>query len=135
MCIRIIARNGHQRALNQVIKCVFAYFICGTALTCPLDDSHRGNTQECRLMEKWLREISHFFVAPRREFAPAVHARPRTPFSINTSTSVYEVRESNNCAWTFETQFSCSLAGSHAYKIWANNKQTKRSVCWHQTVN
>ena len=33
-------------------------------------------------------EISRFFVAPRREFAPAVCARPRTPFSINTSTSV-----------------------------------------------
>ena len=39
-------------------------------------------------MGKWLREISHFFVAPRREFAPAVRARPRTLFSINTSTSV-----------------------------------------------
>ena len=40
-------------------------------------------------MEKRLREISRFFVAPRREFAPAVRARPRTPFSINTSTSVF----------------------------------------------
>ena len=40
-------------------------------------------------MEKRLREISRFFVAPRREFAPAVRARPRTPFSINTSISVY----------------------------------------------
>ena len=39
-------------------------------------------------MEKRLREISRFFVAPRHEFAPAVRARPRTPFSINTSTSV-----------------------------------------------
>ena len=39
-------------------------------------------------MEKRLREISRFFVVPRREFAPAVRARPRTPFSINTSTSV-----------------------------------------------
>ena len=45
-------------------------------------------TQECRFMEKRLREILRFFVAPRREFAPAVRARPRTPFSINTSTSV-----------------------------------------------
>ena len=35
--------NGHQRALNQSNKCVFAYFICGTALTCPLGDGHRGN--------------------------------------------------------------------------------------------
>ena len=32
-------------------------------------------TQECRFMEKKLREISRFFVAPRR-FAPAVRARP-----------------------------------------------------------
>ena len=39
-------------------------------------------------MEKRLREISRFFVAPQREFAPAVRARPRIPFSINTSTSV-----------------------------------------------
>ena len=39
-------------------------------------------------MEKMLREISRFFVAPRRVFAPAVRARPRTPFSINTFTSV-----------------------------------------------
>ena len=47
------------------------------------------HTQECRFMEKRLREISRFFVASRREFAPAVRARPRTPFSINTSTSVH----------------------------------------------
>ena len=33
MWIRIMARNGHQRALNQLNKCFFAYFICGTALT------------------------------------------------------------------------------------------------------
>ena len=39
-------------------------------------------------MEIRLREISRFFVAPRREFAPTVSARQRTPFSINTSTSV-----------------------------------------------
>ena len=39
-------------------------------------------------MEKRLREVSRFFVAPRREFAPVVRARPRTPFSIITSTSV-----------------------------------------------
>ena len=32
MCIRIMARNGHQRVLNQLNKCFFAYFICGTAL-------------------------------------------------------------------------------------------------------
>ena len=43
-------------------------------------------------MGKRLREISRFFVAPRREFAPAVCARPRTPFSINTSTSVHVMR-------------------------------------------
>ena len=40
-------------------------------------------------MEKSFREISHFFVAPRCEFAPAVSASPPTPFSINASTSVY----------------------------------------------
>ena len=32
-------RNGHQRALNQLNKCFFAYFIFGTALTCPLDEA------------------------------------------------------------------------------------------------
>ena len=37
MCIRIMARNGHQRALNQLNKCFFAYLIFGTALPCPLD--------------------------------------------------------------------------------------------------
>ena len=42
-------------------------------------------------MEKRLREIPRFFFAPRREFAPAVRARPRTPFSINTSTSVQPI--------------------------------------------
>ena len=38
-------------------------------------------------MEKRLRKISRFFVAPQCEFAPAVRTRPRTPFSINTTTS------------------------------------------------
>ena len=38
-----MARNGHQRALNQLSKCFFAYFICCTALACPLDNSHWGN--------------------------------------------------------------------------------------------
>ena len=37
MWIRIMARNGHQRALNQLKTCFFAYFISGTALICPLD--------------------------------------------------------------------------------------------------
>ena len=37
-----MARNGHQRALNQHNKYFFAYFTSGTALTCPLEDSHRG---------------------------------------------------------------------------------------------
>ena len=49
MCIKIMARNGHQRALNQLNKCFFAYFICGTALTCPLDDNHRGNIWGVRI--------------------------------------------------------------------------------------
>ena len=34
-----MARNGHQRALNQLNKCFFAYFIFGTALPCPLDEA------------------------------------------------------------------------------------------------
>ena len=45
-------------------------------------------TAKCRFMNKRVLEMSRFFVAPQREFAPAVRARPRTPFSINTSTSV-----------------------------------------------
>ena len=36
-----------------------------------------------------VREISRFFVAPRREFAPAVWRVSRTLLSRNTSTSVY----------------------------------------------
>ena len=39
MCIRYMARNGHQRALNQLNKCFFAYFVFGTALPCPLDEA------------------------------------------------------------------------------------------------
>ena len=39
-------------------------------------------------MEKRLREISRFFVAPRREFAPAVWRVSRTLLYRNTSTSV-----------------------------------------------
>ena len=38
-------------------------------------------------MDKRVREISRFFVAPRREFAPAVWGVPRTLLSRNTSTS------------------------------------------------
>ena len=51
------------------------------------------NTQKCRFMGKRVREISCFFVAPWREFAPAVCARPRNPFSINTSTLVHKMRK------------------------------------------
>ena len=52
MCMRIMARNnGHQRALNQLNKCFFAYFICGTALTCPLDNSQRGNIWCARITQ------------------------------------------------------------------------------------
>ena len=54
------------------------------------DTADRGVTvtdcnQECRFMEKRVREISRFFVALRREFAPAVCARRRTPFSLFTT--------------------------------------------------
>ena len=40
--------------------------------------------------KKGARNLALFFFAPQREFAPAVcvRVRPRTPFSINTSTSV-----------------------------------------------
>ena len=51
MCIRIMASNGHQRALNQFNECFFAYLICGIALTCPLDDSHRGNIWCARIRQ------------------------------------------------------------------------------------
>ena len=40
-------------------------------------------TQECRFMEKRMREISRFFIAQRREFAPAVCARPRAGVSLS----------------------------------------------------
>ena len=42
-------------------------------------------TKKCRFMEKRVREISRFFVAPRREFAPGVCASTRTSLSKNTS--------------------------------------------------
>ena len=51
MCMRIKARNGHQRALNQLNWRFFAYFICGAALTCPLDDSHKGNIWFARITQ------------------------------------------------------------------------------------
>ena len=44
-------------------------------------------------MEKRVREILPFFVAPRPEFAPAVCACLRTLFSTNTSTLVVFVRK------------------------------------------
>ena len=72
-------------------------------------------------MEKRVREISHFFVAPRREFAPAVCARPRALFPTNTSTLVCRIADpsaldrldlcqnSPNCPFTLvTTQFTCS---------------------------
>ena len=51
MCIRIMARNGHQKALIQLNKCLFAYFSCGTALTCPLDDSQWSNKWCARIKQ------------------------------------------------------------------------------------
>ena len=41
-------------------------------------------------MDKRFREILRFFVAPQREFAPAVWRVSRTLLSRNTSTSVLE---------------------------------------------
>ena len=49
---------------------------------------HNTYTEKCRFMDKRVREISRFFVAPRREFAPAVWRVSRTLLSRNTSTSV-----------------------------------------------
>ena len=46
MCITIMARNGHQRALNQLNKCFF-----GTAYTCPLGDIRRGNIWCARIRQ------------------------------------------------------------------------------------
>ena len=43
--------------------------------------------------KKRVREISCFFIAPRREFAPAGCACPPTPFSTNTSTLVHYLIE------------------------------------------
>ena len=67
-------------------------------------------------MEKMLHEISRFFVVPRREFAPAVRARPHTPFSINTSTSV--------CLLTFPETRLCPLFGVSykAFCVYPNYK-------------
>ena len=41
-------------------------------------------------MEKRVREISRFFVAPPRVFPLSVRARPRTSLSTNASTLVQE---------------------------------------------
>ena len=51
MCMRIMAINGHQRVLNQLNQCFFAYFISGTALTCPLEDSHWWNILCARITQ------------------------------------------------------------------------------------
>ena len=47
-----------------------------------------GVLRSVDLWKKRLREISRFFVAPRREFAPAVWRVSHTLLSRNTSTSV-----------------------------------------------
>ena len=71
MCIRIMARNGHQRALNQLKKCYFAYFISVTALTCPLDDSHRGKIWGARITQLCMDFWDTFYLSNRAlRFAP-----------------------------------------------------------------
>ena len=55
---------------------------------CPHCPWCRRSTEKCIFMDKRVREISRFFVAPRREFAPAVWRVSRTLLSRNTSTSV-----------------------------------------------
>ena len=64
-------------------------------------------------MEKRLRETSRFFVAPRREFTPAVCARPRTPFSINNFTSVHTVPRNNGPLIVRSWQALAAGASSH----------------------
>ena len=74
------------------------------------------DTQKCRFMEKRVREISSFFVAPRSEFAPAVCARPRTPFSINTSTLV---------------EFECCYIVTHAaFPPWPSKMMKEDGLHW-----
>ena len=53
--------------------------------------SFDSSTEKCRFMDKRVREISLFFVAPPRVFPLSVcaHASPRTVLSTNTSSSVY----------------------------------------------
>ena len=54
----------------------------------------KSSTEKCRFMDKRVRDILRFFVAPRREFAPALWRVSRTLLSRNTSTSV-QVYEPN----------------------------------------
>ena len=58
MRIRIIARNDHQRALNQLRKMfaealivLFSIFYLWHCIACPMDDSHSGNI--------WCARITH----------------------------------------------------------------------------
>ena len=46
---------------NKFMSDVFAYFICGTAFTCPLEDSHSGNKWENQV-QGLLRHILHWKV-------------------------------------------------------------------------
>ena len=71
-------------------------------------------------MEKRLREISRFFVAPRREFAPVVRARPRTPFSIITSTSVHRILALQPEEWPQVISVLMSLCNISIWR-WADN--------------
>ena len=58
-------------------------------------------TKKCIFMEKRVREISRFFVAPPRVFPLSVRARPRTVLSTNTSTLVCTLRLKRKIHVTF----------------------------------
>ena len=63
-------------------------------------------------MDKRVREISRFFVALQREFAPAVWRVSRTLLSRNTSTSVLDA---GHCEWHFHCWFFLSLTIDDEY--------------------
>ena len=95
-------------------------------------------------MDKRVREISRFFVAPRREFAPAVWRVSRTFLSRNTSTSVHrprvfdhlhfqftstsqrEIRRWQPCVFLIPGPFGeCRIfcIGAHTVGIWGKNQK------------
>ena len=64
MCTRNLARNCHQRALYQLNKCFFAYFISGTALTCPLWTEAIYDLRESRNCPRTIDTYQDFWLLP-----------------------------------------------------------------------